>query len=176
MKRLLIFFILLAPGLLMAQESGLNDFFDKYSGKEGYSSIYITRHMFELFAKADKQSQDQELDRITSNLDGIKILTKKPNQGGMSDQAFLNELNKLLPRNTYKELMVIRDGGQKITFLIREKGDRIAELVMQMHGDDETGIIFMEGDMTLQQISQLSESMEIKGFEHLEKVDEKENE
>ena len=172
MKRMTLLILLVFPLMGLAQESKLNQFFNKYSGKEGYTSVYITEHMFDLFKNKSQNNNDTknaDMDK-SWGLKSIKILTRDTS----INTGFLRELKEITPSKVYKELMVIREDGEKITFLIRKnKKDRVSELVMLMEGSRDPGLIYLEGYMTLEQISKMSKNMEVKGFDHLDKVDEK---
>ena len=50
MKKLAIILLAILPMLGMAQESQLNALFNKYSGQDGYTSVYITSYMFGMFS------------------------------------------------------------------------------------------------------------------------------
>ena len=172
MKKIVIMLIvLLSPVWLLAQNSQLSNFFDKYSGQEGYTSVYITKYMFELFAKISDEQEDKEFKELTSNLNSIKILTADSLMEARNGGKFQKELLQILPKTNYKDLMIIKEGRQDIRFLIREEKSKITELVMIVTGEDDPVLIFLEGDINLKNISKMSKSMKIKGFEHLEKVD-----
>ena len=108
---------------------------------------------------------------LTSNLNSIKILTADSLKEARNGGKFRKELLQILPKTNYKDLMIIKDGGQDIRFIIREEKSKISELVMIVTGGGEPVLMFLEGDIDLKNISKLSKSMKIKGFEHLEKVD-----
>lgn len=170
-KVIIMLLVVLSPVWLLAQNSKLNDFFNKYSGQEGYTSVYITKYMFELFAKISDEQEDKEFKELTSNLNSIKILTADSLMEARNGGKFQKELLQILPKTNYKELMIIKEGKQDIRFLIREEKSKISELVMIVTGQGEPVLIFLEGDINLKNISKLSKSMKIKGFEHLEKID-----
>src|SRR5690554_6506887 len=113
-KTIALVVLLLFAGMLFAQKSLVDKLFDRYAGKDGYTSIFISEYMFTLFAnlnEADKEFQD-----VVKGLSGIKILaTEKQNP----DVDFHKEIMKELPTNEYKELMVIREKEQNLTFLIK---------------------------------------------------------
>ena len=71
--------------------------------------------------------------------------------------------------------MTVRDKDNDMKFLIKEENGVITELVMVMHGDNEFFLLSLIGDIDLKQISRLSKSMSIDGFEHLKNID-KDNE
>ena len=126
MKRILVIIVVAIVALQgMAQESQLNALFDKYSGQEGYTSVYITSYMFELFSKI---ADEDDFDNVTQGLVAIKILTAS----GSSSQkkAFFTEVNKALPSSVYKDFMIVKDGGQEIVFKVRDDGKKISEFVI----------------------------------------------
>ncbi len=172
MKKVIVILIALLPMLGMAQESQLNTLFDKYSGKEGFTSVYITSYMFELFAKIADES-DQEFENLTKGIKGIKILTVSKQQGSEMHQAFYNEIQKALPASLYNDFMIVKEGSEEIIFKVRETNGKITEFVMIVKDPNEPVLLFFEGDINLKQIAKMSKSMDVKGFEHLEKVEDK---
>lgn len=152
----------------MAQQSQLNSIFDKYSGQEGYTSVYITSYMFELFSKL---ADEEDFDNVTKGLEAIKILTA--NGSSSQKKAFYDEIDKALPASVYKDFMIVKDGGQTVVFKVRDEGDKITEFVMIVEDEHEPVLLFLQGDIDLAQVAKMSKSMDIKGFEHLEKVEEK---
>jgi len=69
--------------------------------------------------------------------------------------------------------MIVKDGKQEVIFKVREDGKKITEFVMVVKDASEPVLMFLLGDIDLKQISKMSKTMDIKGFEHLEKVEEK---
>jgi len=168
MRRIVIIIaaaIMALPGL--AQESQLNKIFDKYSGQEGYTSVYITSYMFDLFSKL---ADDDDLDNVTKGLEAIKILTSNGSES--KREAFFNEINTALSTSIYKDFMIVKDGGQEVVFKVRDEGNKITEFVMIVKDKDEPVLLFLQGDIDLKKIAKMSKSMDIKGFEHLKKVEE----
>ena len=173
MKKLLIIILLILPVLAFSQKSQINVFFDKYSGQEGYTSVYITKYLFQMFAKISNDKEDKEFKDITSKLTSIKILTVDSALNATKKVDFSNELKKILPQSDYKDLLIVKDGKKTISFVIKEKNDKISELVMTISGPDSPVLIFLEGEIDLANMSKLSKTMNIKGFEHLNDIDEK---
>jgi hypothetical protein len=172
MKKIIVMLLALLPLLGMAQKSQLNSLFDKYSGQEGYTSVYITSYMFDLFSKlADEDEADFE--NVTKGLKSIKILTISNQLDKSAQDAFYSEIQKALPASVYKDFMIVKDGKQEVAFKVRDEGSKISEFVMIVKDPNEPVLMFLEGDINLKQIAKMSKSMDIKGFEHLEKIEEK---
>ena len=130
--------------------------------------------MFEFFKNADNAETDKEFNDATAGLNSIRILSVDSATNAKTNFNFGKELLSILPQNTYKELMIIKEGNQTITFLIREEDAKIKEFVMTIDGSPSPVLIYLEGDnMDLNQISKFSESMNIDGFENLKAVENK---
>jgi hypothetical protein len=165
MKRLIIILSLIAiAGSSMAQKSPVDKLFEKYSGKEGYTSVYISEYMFTLFSSI--KSEDKEFNEVVKGLSGIKILaTDSPVKIN-----FHSEIMKDLPQKDYKELMVIKEKDQNMTFLIKDKGGKIVELLLIVGGSENVLISIQGSDINLKNISNLSKSMNIDALEALENI------
>ena len=66
--------------------------------------------------------------------------------------------------------MTVRDEESDMRFMIQEKGGIITELLMIMGSDDSFLLLSLIGDIDLKQISKLSQSMDIEGFDKLENI------
>lgn len=168
-KVILNLFAFIFPLMLFAQNTPVDELFDKYSGKEGFTSVYITSYMFSMFT--DVETNDPEFDELMKNLKGIKILATDESYNGNAN--FYKEIIDKLPMSQYKELMVIKEKDQDVKFLINEKDGKIIELLLIAGGKDENTLISIQGNIDLKNISKLSKSMNINGLEHLEEIDKK---
>ncbi len=168
-KVILNLFVFIFPVMLIAQNTPVDELFDKYSGKEGFTSVYITSYMFSMFT--DIETNDPEFDELMKNLKGIKILATDESYNGNAN--FYKEIIDKLPISQYKELMVIKEKDQDVKFLINEKDGKIIELLLIAGGKDENVLISIKGNIDLKNISKLSKSMQINGLEHLEEIDKK---
>lgn len=174
MKKLILqFSLILIPFLLNAQQTPADKLFDKYSGKEGFTYVYISKYMFDLFSNIESNDKDyQGFKNVVGKLDNIKILVAD-DEYRHPDINFFREIMKELPTSEYKELMVVKEKDQDFKFLIKEEKGKIYELLMIGGGKDNL-LISIQGDIDLKTISKLSKSLEIKGLEELEKIDKKE--
>lgn len=174
MKRL--FFIVCFIGLttaIFAQNKSIDRVFDKYAGQEGFTTVYISKYMFSMFANLDEvEDEDMEdVQKIFGKLNGIKILATE--DGSPKGINFYDEIMKDLPRSEYKELMVVKDSESDVVFLAREDGGVIVELLLIVSGDDDNALIAITGEIDLNTIAKLSKAMNIEGMEELENLEEK---
>lgn len=164
---LIIGILMIIPG--MAQEDAISKFFGKYEGREDFTTIYITSRMFGLIAQIPESEDEEDVMNIIRKLKGLKILTT--NDYAEKDQLYQEAL-RTLPKEGYDDLMVIKEGDEQIKFLISEKGGKINEFLMLIGGDENFFLMSMVGDLTLNDISKLSKTMDIEGFNHLDKLKE----
>ncbi len=67
--------LLISTQLLNAQSSSAIALFDKYGGKDGYTTVSISKELFGMFADMDSEDPDmEEVKAMMEQLEGIKIL------------------------------------------------------------------------------------------------------
>ena len=107
--------------LAFGQQSAVDKVFDKYSGKEGYTTVYISSFMFNLLNSLEVDDPEyNEFKKATSGIKSIKILT----QDGGNSESFGKELLEMLPRSEYQEMMVVKDQEEEVLFLAKESEER----------------------------------------------------
>ncbi|MFO7924726.1 MAG: DUF4252 domain-containing protein [Bacteroidales bacterium] len=170
MRKLLFFItLIIIPVCVNAQVSPVDRLFEKYSGQEGYTSVYISKYMFSLFSDIENENEDKELENILGKLTGIRILaSEEARETGVN---FFTEIMNDLPVTEYQELMVVKEKDQDFKFLIREKDGIISELLMIAGGKSNNALISIQGNIDLNTISKLSKSMNIEGLDGLEKIE-----
>ena len=166
-KQLILALILSALAIpTQAQTSPVDDLFEKYDGKEGFTSVYISSKMFSLLSKID--SNDEEFRNLVTRINGIRILSID-SADNTTRLNFATELMPKLRRNGFEELMTVKEEDDNVFFMIREVGDRIAELVMVTGGHGST-VVSIRGNLDLKTIASLSKSVGIDELEGLENV------
>ena len=169
MKRLTIILnMLLFVFAVNAQNSAVDKLFEKYGGKEGFTTVTISKQMFELFSQVDDNAKDdKEFKDVASKLTSIRILAME--KAGENQINFYKELMKELPVAQYKELMTVKEKGQDVKFLIHEENGKITELLM-ISGGSDNALICIAGEIDLKTISKLSKSMQIQGMDKLDDI------
>ena len=166
--------LLLSSSWALAQNDAISKFFDKYAEDESFTQVTVTAKMFSLFADLDLENeQDKELADAVSRVKGLRVLSKD-NINQEEARALYKEALSKVPVKEYEELMSVRDNETNMKFLIKEKDGIINELFMVMHGNNEFVLLSLVGEIDLKQISRLSKTIQVHGFEHLEKVEEQE--
>jgi 23S rRNA pseudoU1915 N3-methylase RlmH len=122
--------------------------------------------------KLDLDSKDKEIQEyveLIQNLKEIKIFKTNNTEMG-------KELNKdaesYAKSNKLEELMRMRDGDKKISFLYKpgKTDDQISQLFMHINGmedDNETIVIIINGLIDLKQVSRLANDLNVPGADSL---------
>jgi len=163
--------LLMSAQLMYAQSGSAVALFDKYGGKDGYTTVSISKELFGMFADLDSDDPDmQEVKTMMEQLEGIKILmyeTEADNDAELG--KFKSEVGKLQVEG-YTELMVVKETDEEIRFLSKKKGDKIGELLLVINGEKEAGFISIVGTIDMNTIGKLSKSMNFEGMDKLEQL------
>jgi hypothetical protein len=168
----------IAAGLLMLVMSGafaqdaISKFFSKYQSDESFNQVTVSSKMFALFTNMEAETpEDKEVLEAISKLKGLRILAK---DDARNARALYKEAFTLIPVKEYEELMSVRNQDKDMKFLIKESGGKISELLMIMGGNEQFMVLSLFGEIDLKQVSRIGKKMDVKGLEHLEKIDKKE--
>jgi hypothetical protein len=154
--------------VIQAQTSPVDEMFNKYSEKDGFTVVSISSKMFSMFA--DQDTKNQEAGDIINRLKSIKILSVEDSLLN-KNLNFYAELSRKLDMSDYEELMVVKEGADVTKFLIRQKGDVISELLVVTGGPGGNSLISIKGDLNLKSISELSKNVNIQGLEGLNELE-----
>jgi hypothetical protein len=166
---------------LFSQNNPIEKLFQKYSSKEGFTSVNISGEMFSLLAKTDEnksskrksKSEHSEIDELIKGINGIKILSYSIDSVPKSKRInFFDEVIKSVPLDGYKELMTVSTKSSNVKILIKKEKDIISEFLLIAGESPETTLIWITGRINLNKLSKLSKEVDIKGFDKLEDLDE----
>lgn len=153
---------------LHAQTNVINEMFDKYSGKKGFTEVFISSKLLGLFA-GDKEKTGED---VVGRLKSIRILSVEDSTLNTSVD-FYKELNSKVNMSVYEELMVVRDGNDVTKFLVKQKGNTVSELLVVSGGPSGNTLISITGDLDLKALSELSKSTGIDELKDLEDINKK---
>ncbi len=179
MKRAIIVSLIsvMAIGQIWAQsqQDAITKFLSKYAEDEDFTVVTVTSKMFSLFADIDPDDPDEkEALEAISKIKGLRVLAL--DNDSIKAPVVYKEAKALIPEKEYEELMTIRHEGMDLKFLIKETKGTIVELLLIAGGNKEFFIMSLVGEIDLSQISKLSRSMRIDGFEKLELLEHRKEE
>ncbi len=184
MKSKLLVFVL-ALMLLPMAATAQKDIFEKYNENSDVTYVSIQPKMFQMIAKMGINVDDPE---AKAYMDMVKSITSFKTI--TTDNANISsDITKWVKSRSsaLEELMEVKDDGSEVKFYVKEgkDADHVKELLIFVNGMDkmidsdveingkkrrfETVVVSLTGDIDLNEISKLTEKMNISGGEHLEK-------
>ena len=171
MKQLILFFTALSLTIMVkAQSNPIDEMFNKYSEKQGFTVVSISSKMFSLFANKDAENKDAS--EIINKLKSIKILSVEDSLLN-KNLNFYTELSRKLDLSVYEELILVKEGPDITKFLIKQTGNIISELLVITGGPGGNSLISIKGELNLKSISELSKSLDMQELKSLDKIEKK---
>ena len=168
-KQLLIIAVILICPVIYAQTNPIDELFNKYSEREGFTYVAISGRMLNMLGSLEAESKP---DNIMLRLKSIRILSENDSLSSGNINFFL-ELSKKLDFSVYEELMIVKEGRDVTKFLIKQNGNTISELLVISGGTGGNSLISIRGDINLKEISELSNTIGIEELEELEGIENK---
>jgi hypothetical protein len=178
----LVLAVMLLPLTAMAQK----DIFEKYNDNNDVTYVSIKPKMFQMIAKMGINVDDAE---AQAYMDMVKSITSFKTI--VTDNKDISaDISKWVTSrsSSLEELMEVKDDGTDVKFYIKEgkDADHVKELLIFVNGIDkamngkgveingesrkiETVVVSLTGDIDLNEISKLTDKMNIPGGRHLEK-------
>ena len=166
--------LLSIPVAVFAQSDQVSKIFDKYTETEGFTSVDISKGLFELFAEVE--ADDPEFDdfqKAIEGLESLKLLAYSLEEGKgdlKTKDDFIEDINNTISFKDFKELMVVRDPDANINFYAKSDKQIITEMIMVVDGKDEAVLLSLFGNLDLNYMAKLGSAMNMGGMEHLGKM------
>ena len=157
--------VVLLPFCIMAQNQAVEKLFDKYQGKDGFTTVIVTKDAFKVLS--DMENQEGELKKPLEKIHEVKVLVEE-DEAEISGLNFYDELKQDMNFTEYKELIIVKEKDQDVWVIGKEREGRFSELLVIV-GGEENVIIWVEGDFTFEELAGLSE---IGNIEHLRILEE----
>lgn len=165
MKKL-IFALLLMPAMLLAQGP-----FDKFDGQDDVTSVIVNKKMFQMMGNVKNKESQQYLNLI-KKLDNLKVFTTTSTR---VTSEMKSAADKHIKSAGLEELMRVNDKGQNIRIMVKSGASDsiVKELLMFIEGSgkgNESVLMSLTGEFDLNEISMLTEKMNLPGGAQLEKA------
>ncbi|MDD4608789.1 MAG: DUF4252 domain-containing protein [Bacteroidaceae bacterium] len=143
-RYLLVLLFMACVGAISAQ----SQLYDKYSEMENVTTVYLSKAMLGFTPSVDGLN----MTKVAKKLDAIVILTTEKKE---TAQLLKADLVKLLSTGVYKALMKVKDEGDHVSFMIKEKDNKVQELLMLVEEKEEMTVIQMIGDINLEDVQSI---------------------
>lgn len=167
MKKYLVTLVLtLMPSLFFGQTA-----FDKYDGLDGVTAVIVNKKMFEMMGNVKSNDKDaQQYMNLVKKLENLRVFVT-------SDPKITADMKatsaKYLKTAALEELMRVNDGGKTIKIYVKSgaTSTKVKELLMFIEGagKDDTVLLSLKGNFDLNEISMLTEKMNLPGGDVLSK-------
>lgn len=164
MKKLFLFIGLTITATLVFGQKSIDNLFDKYAGKDGFTTVTINGNLLKMAHWfGDNDSEDSLPAKITE----IRILAQEDKHLNV-DNFYDLVINDIDLKN-YEEFMRVKKSDQDLRMLVRSDGNRFKEFLLIAGGEDNA-LIQIKGDMTYAEAKRFSKEAEkdhgVKIYEH----------
>ncbi|MCT4664068.1 MAG: DUF4252 domain-containing protein [Flavobacteriales bacterium] len=153
MKTKLLILSLFIGAFAFAQNNIFTKYFDDLSTSEGITKVNISGKLFGLLSHLEME--DQEDQEVVDMLKTITNFTMYTLDEDLKTNSLLNKVNKL-SRKGYESLMTVEEKDETINFMIKEKNNKVSELVMVVNSDSNLVLMSISGLIDLDKLSKLS--------------------
>ncbi len=156
----------LMPSLFYGQAA-----FDKFDGQDDVTSVIVNKKMFQMMGNVKNKESQQYLNLI-KKLDNLKVFTTQ-------SKAMTTEMKATADRHIksagLEELMRVNDKGQNVRIMVKSGNTetQVRELLMFIEGQgkgNETVLMSLTGEFDLNDISMLTEKMNLPGGDDLKRA------
>lgn len=167
-KAILTLVLVLSANIFFGQQT----LFDKFEDQDKVTAIVVNKKMFELMSKMkvnDKETQ-QYVD-LLKKLDNLKVFVTE-NDSKANEMKSIAD--KYLKSASLEELMRVNQDGKNVKIFVRSGGkdSQVKELFMFVEGapKQQTVLLSLTGDFDLNDISILTDKMNLPGGSELKKA------
>ena len=149
MKKLILFTVLSVFVTVVSGQKSIDALFDKYAGKDGFTTLTLNGSLLKLFACLD----DDEEASMPADITEIRILTqedKSINVGNFYDMV-INDIDL----SKYEEFMRVKETDQDVRMLVRAEGKNFKEFLL-ISGGNDNAVIQIKGNMSFDEAKKFS--------------------
>ena len=169
-KVILIVVLVLVSNTFFAQSV-----FDKFDNQDDITTIIVNKKMFSLMSKVDtKDKESQQYLNLIKKLDNLKVFVTQSDKKSDEMKAVAD---KFIKTAGLEELMRINEKGKNIKIYVKSGSTdtQIKELLMFIEGSgkEETVLMSLTGNFDLDELSVLTDKMNLPGGDDLKKASKK---
>lgn len=166
-NKIVVFVVMLFTSTLMAQSP-----FDKFEEDSEITNIVVNKKMFQLMSKIEtKDKETQQYVNLIKKLDNLKVFVTQNSKKALE---LKNASDRYLKTANLEELMRVNEGGKNVRIYVKSgtTDTQIRELFMFIEGNgkEETVLMSLLGNFDLNEISVLTDKMNLPGGDSLKKA------
>jgi hypothetical protein len=146
--------------------------FDKFEDQEGITAVVVNKKMFSLLSKMEvKDKESQQYVNLIKKLDNLRVFVT---QSDKKSDEMRSISDKYVKSASLEELMKISEKGKSVKIYVKSgaSDSQIKELIMFVEGsgNEETVLMSLVGDFDLNELSVLTDKMNLPGGDDLKKA------
>ncbi|GEC77828.1 hypothetical protein FAQ01_06980 [Flavobacterium aquatile] len=166
-KVILIIALVLVSNTFFAQSV-----FDKFDNQDDITTVIVNKKMFTMLSKVDaKDKQSQQYINLIKKLDNLKVFVTSNTKKGSEMKSVAEKYQKSAG---LEELMRVSDKGKNVKISVKSGAtdSQVKELLMFIEGSgkEESVLMSLTGNFDIDELSALTEKMNLPGGEELIKA------
>ena len=157
-----VFVAFFATGNAIAQ-NGLNRFVEQYAGIEHANKLTLQGGLLQLIGNDSENQKAQKtltkLNKLTALwIDDFNPVSKKE----------VNQLLRNLRKDRFESLIMVKEGGANVNFMVQENGQNITGVILLVDGIDSFLLINLMGNLQYEDLGNID--LEIEGMDYFKKL------
>lgn len=148
--------------LAPAQSGPIQDFYQKYKSMDQVENIQMKGWVLKLIAQFTEEKEEKWLRQITR----LRLLNIA--DGQLVPQTDYQDLVRKVHDHRFEDLLDVRDQGEHVRIMVREKEDYISDILLLVRGTDSFTLLSLEGALRLQDLKNLQ--LDIEGGDHFQRI------
>ncbi len=151
---------------LFAQTESVKTFYDRYTNQEKVSDYTINGWLLKV---ASEYSDNADASKVLEKITQLRVLVM--DDGNPISSHEYKDFMKVLRKDSFEELIKIKDKDVDVDFFIREEGQHITNVLMLVNEKDGFVLISLEGLLKMEDLKNIN--LDIEGGEHFEAMGKK---
>lgn len=155
MKRfLLVFSAILLASSIFAQSN--NTIYNKYSGKQGVSSVYISPSMFKMMKSLPEveiyDDKDVHFEQIIKSFEGMYVIEV---ENVALVKSMISDVESMIAKGNLELLMEVKESDETVRIYVEKDGDMFKKFIMLEREDDSATFISIDAQMPQEAVAEL---------------------
>lgn len=166
---ILVTLVTIIPNLFFAQAA-----FDKFDGEDDVTTVVVSKKMFEMMGKVKMNKNDRKAQQylnLLKKLDNLKVFVTT---NGKVAGDMKSTVGRYLTTSPLEQLIRVNERDKNVKIYVKSgiSDSQIKELLMFIEGgiENETILMSLTGNFDINEISVLTNKMNIPGGDELRKI------
>ena len=151
--------VFVLSGMAWAQSKTVADFHQKYKDDRDATLVQLNGGLFKLLASIasyDAGDEDaQVIARISDNIESMDILSVPLFDSGLTPSEF-DDMRGQLRKEKYEELMEIREGRDRVSFLTQGGANEVRNMVVLIREEENAVVMNINGTLDMKDLAYLA--------------------